>query len=429
MRAGNPVFPAPPYRPRVFGYTLGCRLNSCETDAMTASLISALEGVCVSSFRDADIILVNTCTVTGRSAARCRKVVRGFRQGNPDALLVVTGCAVQIDPSQFRGVENCIVVENSGKASLPGLLFGLPPRPETNGVLFPSEAFRGRRTRAFLKVQDGCDNLCTYCIVPIARGPSRSQPRDVVISQAKALAAMGVKEVCLVGVDLACYGCDIYGRHGYGLADLARDLLEAGSFRVRLGSLEPMFLTTHTLEKLALPGLCRHFHIPFQSGSSRILPLMGRNYDRAREEELLECIHSLFPGVCTGSDMIAGFPGETAEDHDRNISLAQSGLLAYLHVFPYSPRPGTPAASMDPVPSGVVAGRAAELREISAVMKRSFRESMKGSGALILVEGRRHGNSRVGLTDNYIPVAAPKGSHEGEMHPVTLDENNILWRL
>lgn len=431
MGAGNPVFPAarPLCRPRVFGYTLGCRLNSCETDAMTASLIKALDGTPGASFRDADIIVVNTCTVTGRSAARCRKTVRSFRQGNPDALLIVTGCAAQIDPTGFNGVGNCIVVGNDRKGGLPELLAGLVQPPPEKDLIFPYEASRGRRTRAFLKVQDGCDNQCTYCIVPIARGSSRSQPREVVLSQAKTLEASGAREICLVGVDLAGYGRDIYGERGYGLAELVRELLEAGNCRIRLGSLEPMLLTTETLEQLSLPGVCRHFHIPFQSGSSRILSLMGRNYDRGREEELLACIHTLFPGACTGSDIIAGFPGETAADHDMNISLAQSGLLAYLHVFPYSPRPGTPAASMGQVPSGLASERAGELRALSADLKRTFRESMRGSAALILVEGRKHRNSPVGLTDNYIPVAAPRNAREGELHEVILDDSSILWRL
>lgn len=430
MGAGNQVFPAlsPVLHPRVFGYTLGCRLNSCETDAMVSSLAAGLDGTVTVSHREADLIVVNTCTVTGRSAARCRKAVKGFRIDNPDALLIVTGCAAQIDPGQFTGIDNCIVTGNSNKDSLPELVKGLPPSHLTD-LIFPSTASRGRRTRAFLKVQDGCDNRCTYCIVPLARGSSRSQPRGVVISQAKELAAAGAREICLVGVDLADYGKDLYGKDGYGLSSLVRDLLRIGGFRVRLSSLEPMLLTTRTLGELALPGVCRHFHIPLQSGSSRILSLMGRNCTREGEEELLRSIHTLFPGACVGADIISGFPGETGEDHALNISLAESGLLAYLHVFPYSPRPGTPAAAMKSVPPGVAAVRAGELRRISERLRRNFRESMRGSGGLILVEGRRHGNSRVGLTDNYIPVAAPRGSREGELHQVTLDDSNILWRL
>jgi threonylcarbamoyladenosine tRNA methylthiotransferase MtaB len=396
---------------------------------MVSSLAKALDGTAAASHRDADVIIVNTCTVTGRSAASSRKAVKSFRKDNPGALIIVTGCAAQIDPGQFAAIDNCMVVGNSSKESLPELVKGLQPSHRTDRAIFPSEASRGRRTRAFLKVQDGCDNRCTYCIVPKARGSSRSQPRETVVSQAKALSALGAKEICLLGVDLADYGRDLYGKNGYGLSKLVRDLLETGGFRVRLSSLEPMFLTTRTLEELALPGVCRHFHIPLQSGSNRILNLMGRNYSRAHEEELLNCIHSLFPGACVGADIIAGFPGETGEDHALNISLAQNGLLAYLHVFPYSPRPGTPAAVMKGVPTGVAAGRAGELRELSELLRRGFRESMRGSGEIILVEGRRHGSSRVGLTGNYIPVAAPQGSREGELLAVTLDDTNILWRL
>lgn len=428
MKAGNLPFPAlsPESRPRVFGYTLGCRLNACETDAMVASVVNGFNGTQARDFVDADVIIVNTCTVTGRSGARCRKAARGFRARNPRAIIVITGCASQIAPEGFSDLGNCLVLGNNGKESLPLIMSGVPAAEPGEG-LFPSGVSPGRRTRAFLKIQDGCDSRCSYCIVPLARGPSRSQPRERVLAQAAELAQMEKREICLVGVDLADYGRDLYG--SYRLSDLVRELLSLGGFRIRLSSLEPNFLTVSTLERIALPGLCRHFHIPLQSASTRILKLMGRRYTGGGGEELLARIHQLFPGAAVGADLITGFPGETEADHGQNLSLARSGLLSYLHVFPFSPRPGTPAASMKALHPEVITGRAGELRQVSAEMRNRFRRSMIGSDGLILVEGRKHAGRMVGLTDNYIPVAAPPGSVEGKLTPVTLTADNICWSL
>ena len=428
MDAGNQVFPARAVlsHPRVFGYTLGCRLNSCETDAIVESVVARFRGTRADGFQEADIIIVNTCTVTGRSSARCRKAVKGFRSGNPLAFIVVTGCASEIDPEGFSGIPGCLVTGNNGKGSIPELLLGTEPA-EPDGSVFPAFAHSGKRTRAFLKIQDGCDNRCAYCIVPMARGASRSQPRETVLARAMDFKTMGKKEICLVGVDLADYG---HGDpSGVDLACLVRELLALGGFRIRLSSLEPPLLGESMLGRLALPGVCRHFHIPLQSGSTRILAAMGRRYTRAGEEALLSSIHRLFPGACIGADLITGLPGETEEDHQETLSLARSGMLAYLHVFPYSPRPGTAAALLPRVQPRVVTRRAGELRAVSEMIRKRFRESMIGSGGLILVEGRKHGGALVGLTDNYVPVAAPAGAVEGELVPVALNRDNICWGL
>jgi threonylcarbamoyladenosine tRNA methylthiotransferase MtaB len=427
--AGNREFPADPgdRRPRVFGYTLGCRLNACETDAMVDAVVRELEGSRAVDHLRADIVIVNTCTVTGRSDARCRKAVKGFRAANPEALLVVAGCASQMRPEDYRGIPGCLVVGNPGKENLPDLIRGLPSAEREEG-LFPSRVSAGRRTRAFLKIQSGCDHRCSYCIVPLARGPSRSQPRDAVLRQARELMKLGKREICLVGVDLADYGRGIHD--DYRLADLVGDLLRIGGFRVRLSSLEPRFLTVSALRRLAaLPGLCRHFHLPMQSGSDRVLSAMGRGYRRSHQEKLLETIHSLFPGAAVGADFIAGFPEETDADHGETVSLARSGLLAYLHVFPFSPRPGTPAASMKRLHTEVVTGRSRELREVSHAIRRNYRESLLGTDGLALVEGRRHEGRMVGLTDNYVPVAVPEDSREGELVRVVLSRENVCWRL
>ncbi len=410
----------------IWGYTLGCRLNSYETDAIVEQIIAELHGVRAAVQEEADIIVVNTCAVTGKSQARSRKAVRTFLTRNPHARIIVTGCVAEVFPGDFTDLdgERVTVVPNAGKGMIPGMLSGTL-RGETPG-LFPSAApLNGPRTRAFLKIQDGCDNRCAYCIVPIARGPSRSQPRELVIQQAGELARAGYREISLTGVDIADYGSGLYS--DYGLPELILDLLDIGGFRIRVGSVEPLYLSTAALEKIAVPGVCSHFHIPFQSGSDRILSEMGRNYGRARENELLAALTQLFPGVCLGCDIIAGFPGETEEDFQKSMELADDQRIAYLHVFPYSPRPGTPAASMEQVHTETVTDRAVQLREVSSSSRKAFRKRMLGTVQTVLVEGRAVNGRKIGLSGNYIPVYAPEGASEGDMAEVVLTEDDVVW--
>lgn len=412
-------------RPRVYGYTLGCRLNSYETDALVEETVAATGGSPASGPLDADVIIVNTCAVTGRSQARSRKTVRNYLAVNTDAKLVITGCVSEVFPEDFEGLvpERVAVVPNSIKHRIPELLSG---RESNIEGLFPESApVNSTRTRAFLKIQDGCDNNCTYCIVPRARGSSRSQPRELILRQARELALNGYREICLTGVDIADYGKALY--EGYGLPELVQDLLEQGGFRLRIGSVEPLYLSVKALEKMALQGVCRHFHIPFQSGSKKVLERMGRNYGPENERDLLRAIEQLFPGACVGSDIIAGFPGETESDFSRSRELAEDPAVSYLHVFPYSPRPGTPAAEMEQLHTETITARAEELRGISKQSRRVFREGMLGTEQTVLVEGRKVKGRNIGLTDNYIPVFAPEGSKEGEMVSVLLSRENVVW--
>lgn len=412
----------------VFGYTLGCRLNSYETEALVEELARGIEGTRTTIPDTADIIIVNTCAVTGRSQARSRKAVRSYASRHPEALIIVTGCAAEVSPEDFREMESegLLIVPNSRKSRIPEMVSGRAAEEGEEG-LFPLAApVSASRTRAFLKIQDGCSNRCTYCIVPHARGNSRSQPREVVLGQARDLAAAGYREICLTGVDIADYGTGLYGSD-YRLPELVADLLDIGGFRLRIGSVEPLYLTTRALEKMALPGLCRHFHIPFQSGSETVLGRMGRNYGRAEEEELIAAIGELFPGACIGSDIIAGFPGETEGDFNESLSLASSPGINYLHVFPFSPRKGTPAADMEPLHTEVITERAVELRKVSTRSRKAFRKSMEGTGQIMLVEGRKSRGRNIGLTDNYIPVYAPDGSTEGQLVQLELTADNIVW--
>ncbi len=416
--------------PRVFGYTLGCRLNAYETESMVDDIVSSTGGTRADRAEDADVILVNTCAVTGRSQARSRKAVRSYASRYPEATIVVTGCVAEVSPDDFSEItsEKIIIVPVPEKEKIVSILTGRKPEKGKEGIYPWHAPAETSRTRAFLKIQDGCSNRCSYCIVPLARGDSRSQHREIVLKQAHELAARGYREICLTGVDIADYGTDIYNGK-YDLTDLVRDLMDLGGFRLRIGSIEPLCLSVKTLEKLAEAGVCRHFHIPFQSGSEAVLKRMGRPYGEQEEYELLDAVEELFSGACLGSDMIAGFPEETFEDFMKTRTLAEDSRINYLHVFPYSPRPGTPAAEMQQLHTETITGRAEELRRISTSSRNSFRESMIGTTQTILVENREYMGSMLGLTDNYIPVKAPEGAGEGELVQVELTRENICWGL
>ncbi len=415
-----------PENAAVFGYTLGCRLNSYETEALVGELVEKLSGRRVASPEDADLILVNTCAVTGRSQARSRKTVRQYIARYPDAAVVVTGCVAVVSPEDYLGMERVTVIPNEKKQSIASIVSGSQDA-SSNEYLYPVFApVTTSKTRGFLKIQDGCSNRCSYCIVPLARGDSRSQPKELVLSQAREMVEAGYHEICLTGVDIADYGRGLYN-NGYGLPQLARELLEIGGFRLRIGSIEPQYLTVKELEDLAIPGLCRHFHIPFQSGSDRILKKMGRRYSRAEEDELLDAVTSVFPGACIGSDIIAGFPGESQEDYQQSLALARDSRINYLHVFPFSPRQGTPAAEMKPLLTEKITSRSEELRRVSTASRREFRMRNLDTTQTMLVESRRINGRMIGLTDNYIPVFAPESAGEGELAEVHLTRETICW--
>ncbi len=420
---------------RIWGYTLGCRLNSYETEALLEEFCRRCGMERTSDPGKADIVLVNTCAVTGRSTARSRKTVRALLK-NTGALVVATGCVVQVIPSEFEGYD-VLLVPNTAKASLVDIVCGemgieSPEAPHSaEGLIFPAIApERMSRTRASLKIQDGCDNRCSYCIVPLARGDSRSQPREVVIAQAETLAGAGFREILLTGVDLVGYGKDLYGET-YGLPELVRELLGIGGFRIRLSSMEPMGLRREMLASLAYPGVCRHLHIPVQSGSDRILEEMGRKYTAKDISGLFDVAMDLFPGIGIGSDVIVGYPGETEEDFTMTMELISHPAVTYLHVFPFSPRPGTPAAGFrdSMVHPETVTRRARVLRALSMKKRRVFRESQLGTEALVLVESRKDEDTGrlIGMTDNYIPVIAPEGAEEGDLLEMTLGMENVCW--
>jgi threonylcarbamoyladenosine tRNA methylthiotransferase MtaB len=396
--------------------TLGCKVNQFESEALTESIEK--EGYRIVPFGEkADITIINTCTVTHRADFQSRQMARRAYRSSSDTLLIVTGCYAQVDPEKLSKIEGVnYLLGNQEKKSIPSLLSrmerGELPKIQVGDirkeVLFadtPLHSFH-HHTRAFLKVQDGCDARCSYCIVPDARGRSRSLAPERVLDRLEELKQKGYKEVVLTGVHLGAYGFDL------GSAASLEDLLgriekEETPLRIRLSSIEPRDFSPGLIALLPRSRkICPHLHIPIQSGDDEILKKMNRNYDRRFIFNLVRDLHGRIPGLSVGADMIVGFPGETAERFQNSYDLISSLPLAYLHVFPFSRREGTPAAQFsDRVGEEDIRNRAERLRALGKEKRQTFYRRFVGRELSVLVEGRR-GKERGlrGLSRNYIPV-------------------------
>ena len=397
--------------------TLGCRLNQVDTQQLQ-TLLEARGFTTVDFDEPADVVVVNTCTVTARAELSDRQMIRRAARVSPGAKLVVTGCWAQTSPGDVAAMgEVDLVVGNGDKDRLPDLLDRV-----VAGKTYVSDIARARtvevapvarlhgRSRAFLKVQDGCQHRCAFCVVPLARGASRSLEPKVVHDQARLLVGAGHPEVVLTGVDLGHYGADLVPRTT--LAALLRWLVEIPGLRwVRLSSLLPAYFTSELVEIVtASPVVAPHFHIPLQSGSARVLRLMRRPYDTRMYRVLVERLAAARPGLGLGADVIAGFPGETDEDFADTVSCVKELPFSYLHVFPYSARKGTEAArrgaQLDP---RTITRRSQALRDIGGAKSDEFRRRLIGSLEDVLVLGTRDRTtgSLVGLTGNYVEVVFP----------------------
>jgi len=411
-------------KPRVYLEVTGCRLNACEAEETVRRALNLGAGT-VSRPEDADVSLLFTCAVTSRSQARCRRSARKLLRRCPGRV-VAAGCSAALFPDDFEGVPERLWKASSPAEALEMVMSGRSGEASGKPGFYQAQSIPGGRTRALLKVQDGCDNGCAYCIVPLARGASRSLDPGTLSSSASELALQGCREIVLTGVDIASWGLDLGG--GLDLPILLERLLEVFPGRIRIGSLEPMRLNRGFVRRLSLPGICRHFHIPFQSGSRAILESMGRHGD---PNAVLDLLCEFFPGAGIGTDLMTGFPGETASDFEETMILASDDRLSYLHVFPFSPRPGTRAWGMER-PAGAsdeAAARAAVLRRMSEDRKRRFRMASIGTPAEALVEGRTFRGSRVALTDNYLPLKAPAWAREGQQVRMVVTAENLLWGL
>lgn len=400
--------------------TLGCKLNQYESEQIREQLLRL--GYTVTDFAaPADLYVINSCTVTAEADRDTRKLARQARRRNPGAVVVVTGCYAEVSAEQLRALpEVDLVCGMADKLRIPELLAGAGrdcgcgKAPE--GGATPALERFADHTRGLVKVQEGCNSRCSYCIIPEARGPSRSVPLPEVLSQARLL-AHAHPELVLIGTHLGQYGRDL--TPPVRLTDLLAELLALPALgRLRLSSIEPREVTDDLLPLLAAGGcacggevtaagrLCRYLHIPLQSGCDSVLARMSRPYDAASYEALLGRLHAAQPLVGLGADVIVGFPGETDEEFARTEALLARLPLAYLHVFSYSPRHGTPAATMPgQVPPPAKAARSRALRELARRKHESFAAAMVGETLETVVQTRRADGLLAGVTDNYLQLA------------------------
>ncbi len=401
--------------PRTVAFaTLGCRLNQVDTQQLQA-LLEARGFRTVEFEEPADVVVVNTCTVTARAEFSDRQAIRRAARVSPRARLVVTGCWAQTSPADVAGLHEVdLVVGNADKRRLPDLLDDLlAEKIQVSDIAGerivhaePPARVTGR-SRAFLKLQDGCQHRCAFCIVPRARGQSRSLEPRVALDQARRLVEGGHPEVVLTGVDLGHYGADLVPRTT--LATLLRDLVELPGLRwVRLSSVLPPYFTPDLLDVVtSSPVIAPHFHIPLQSGSDRVLRRMRRPYNVLRYRRLIERLATAIPALGLGADVIAGFPGETEADFGETVGLIEALPFSYLHVFPYSARRGTEAAMFTgAVDERTIARRSRRLRELGRAKSLAFRRALVGRVEEVLVLGSRdRATGRLtGLTGNFVEV-------------------------
>ena len=390
---------------------LGCKVNRVESDVVSAALVSV--GARQSSEDVADLIVINTCTVTGEAEKKARKAVRHAVSCNPTARVIVTGCAVAIDEATYASLGDNVEIVQRGEllASMSGIAEGASIRMG-----------EGFRTRVNVKIQDGCDHACTYCIVHVARGRARSVPFDEVIRESRNYLELGAKEIVLAGIDLASYkDGDIR------LAQLVESLLEMADkanrpgelpARVRASSIEPHTLDESLIDLLATANgrLCRHLHLPLQSGSTKVLREMARPYKAEEFRELVEHLRERVPSIALSTDIIAGFPGETDDEFEETLELARICRFSKIHAFPYSKRAGTPAAArLDQVQPEVKAQRAARLRALGDELRKEDFARRRGAEELVIVE------DDCALTESYHEIAKPAGAAMGELVPAVLE--------
>lgn len=401
--------------------TLGCKVNQYES-AFIEETLSRAGWQRADNGSTADVLVINTCIVTQKAAHQSRQAIRKAIRKNPNARVAAIGCYAQVFPKEIETIDGvALIANNRAKSGIPELLMALPHasekklalsafEPETPFDVMEIENFPGR-TRAYLKIQDGCRSFCTYCIVPYARGPYRSLAPEKVLAALERFVKQGYREVVLTGIHLGKYGVDL--SEGPDLKGLLQMVGKEGlSLRIRLSSLEPHELETKIIEMAAgEPWLCPHFHIPLQSGDDRILKKMNRRYTTKDFAEKIERIHAAIPRGAIGVDIMAGFPGEDAAAHENAVSLLRNLPVSYLHVFPFSPRKGTPAWHYkERVHIDTIKERASELRALGLEKRMLFHENCLGQDFDVLVEGPYANDTALmkGAGENYLPFVFPR---------------------
>lgn len=394
---------------KVYYKTVGCRVNQVETESLREKFAALGHGEAAAP-EEADLVVVNTCSVTARADRDCLAFLRRAAACNPGASIAVTGCLATLDPEKvLAAVPGAALFDNKDKEDLPSRFGGAPA-----GSDFFSVKKSGGRARAFVKVQDGCDLKCAYCLVNLARPRPRSKPPELAVAEVKRLAAEGFREIVLCGTRLGIYG---RGEGGGGLAGLMERLLALeGDFRLRFSSVEPDELDPGLLRvlKAAGPRFCDYFHLPLQAGADPVLRAMGRACGTARYREKVLELRSLFPGAGVYADIIAGYPSETDEDFAAGLDYVRGLELAGLHVFGFSARPGTRAAALRPHKPSVVSARAAALRALDARLRAAFAASQTGRELVGLVV-RSRGASAEALASNFLTLSLPGPQKRGSL--------------
>lgn len=411
-------------------YTLGCKVNQYETQAIEALLVSRGHKPCAEG-EIADAVIVNTCAVTAEAGRKSRQAIHRLREENPGAVAAVLGCYSQLSPDAVQKLGADIVYGTADRLNLIDAVEKAVATGEGEKALdkpferrifeeLPAGAVSGH-TRALLKIQDGCVNFCSYCIIPYTRGRVRSLPMEAAVRQAAELDRQGYRELVITGIEIASYGVDLPERPD--LADVVCAIADAAPhMRLRLGSIEPSVITEDFCKKIAACGsVCRHFHLSLQSGCDATLKAMNRKYDTARFYEAMQLLRRYFPDCGMTCDVIVGFPGETEEHQLETLDFLKKAQFSDAHIFSYSRRPGTPADKMDgQIDRATKAKRSKQARAVVAETRSAFLESMIGKTLPVLFE-TKEGEYWQGHSDNYLEVRAEGENLRGTVHNVRID--------
>ena len=388
---------------------MGCRVNQVETESLREKFI-ALGHTAAAEPEEADLVVVNTCSVTEKADRDCVAFLRRTAAANPKAAIAVTGCLATLEPAKIlAAAPGATLFTNKEKENIPAQLCGAA----APGDFFAVTKFHGK-ARAFVKVQDGCNLKCAYCLVNLARSELRSKPLEAAVAEVKKLIDSGFAEIVLCGTRLGIYGCKETGASLAGL--MARLFALDGNFRLRFSSIESEELTPELLKvlKAAGPKFCDYFHLPLQAGADPVLKAMGRLYDTARYKAKVEELRSIFPGVGIYADIIAGYPTETEEDFSAAVDFVRGCALSGLHVFSFSGRPGTKAAALKALPQKTVAARSAALRALDGELRAACAASMLGKETTVLTLKNKEGRS-LALASNFVNVEFSGPQKPGEL--------------